>query len=271
MAVSSGEALNLTLKTVVRRFIPLFVAVFVCVLPAVLLRTYMPIMMQEELGDIRPEQLIMDFDKLGPVIEKLAGIAIVGLEILFAFFALTILSQAVVVGVTRRALQNEDAQLGDSFREGFDRFPTVAVISLLEALAIALGSLFCFVPGLVLAAALHVSVPAAVIERLGIAEALGRSWDLTRGYRGSVLGALSALAVVMSIAMTGTSVVASSLTGSPPTISSMVWVQGITSLMLVAFSAGFAVLASVFYLRIVADRAAKTPQLRKPVEPKLDF
>lgn len=63
----------------------------------------------------------------------------------------------------------------------------------LAGLAVLVGFLCLIVPGLVLIAGLAVTGPALVIERLSPTEAFRRSWELTRGARLPIFGALFVL------------------------------------------------------------------------------
>ncbi len=71
------------------------------------------------------------------------------------------------------------------------------VLAVATSLVVMLGLLFFVVPGLILFAALALGTPALVLEDLGGIEAMGRSWSLTRGYRGKVLSALFAVGVLI--------------------------------------------------------------------------
>lgn len=64
----------------------------------------------------------------------------------------------------------------------------LVVISLLSSLLIGVGFMLVFVPGVILLSGLLLSPVVAVLESPPAATAaMGRSWELTRGYRGKVL------------------------------------------------------------------------------------
>jgi hypothetical protein len=73
--------------------------------------------------------------------------------------------------------------------------PTLAV-SILVGLSVLVGSLFFVIPGQIAMLAFYVAVPAAVIEKPGVFGALGRSVQLTSGYRWSIFGALFLMGLV---------------------------------------------------------------------------
>ncbi len=254
-------ALRLTVTTVAKRFVPLCAVVFACVLPALALRTAMPWMMREELAGIRLDRLVLDIDKLRPILEKVGTVALFAVVVLFLVFVLSLVSQAFTLGITRAALSGTRTTIGASVRVGFARFPVVLAIAIIQSVAIAIGSLACLVPGLILTAALFLSVPAAVAEGLGVGQALGRSWDLSRGHRGAIIVALSVLQTVAWLATTAASFAASPPIGTPGSMESMTAVQAGTSVILGVFAVFFAVLANVFYLQIVAGNTPETPHL----------
>jgi len=63
-------------------------------------------------------------------------------------------------------------------------------LAILQGLAIGFATLLLVVPGLILLTMWSVTVPALVVEKQGVVEALGRSGDLTRGRRWAVFGLL---------------------------------------------------------------------------------
>lgn len=80
----------------------------------------------------------------------------------------------------------------------------VVLITLVYVVAVVLGCFFLLVPGLFLATAWGVAAPVAVVERLGVAASLRRSWALTAGYRWSVFGAFLLIGLtVLVISLVG--------------------------------------------------------------------
>jgi Membrane domain of glycerophosphoryl diester phosphodiesterase len=65
----------------------------------------------------------------------------------------------------------------------------ILVCSLLLSLAVGLGLLLLFIPGIMLAVGLALAIPAVVLEPgLSPSAALSRSWELTRGARWRIFG-----------------------------------------------------------------------------------
>lgn len=111
------------------------------------------------------------------------------------------LAAAFSYGVFRR-LQKRPAGMGECVLRGVASLPSVMGVVLARGLGIGLLAVpACFmgwrgipdlllhIPSYWLAAVWSAAVPAAVIERLGVAEALGRSTSLTSGYRGTIFWA----------------------------------------------------------------------------------
>lgn len=73
----------------------------------------------------------------------------------------------------------------------------VVLITLVYVVAVVLGCFLLLVPGLFLATAWGVSIPVAVVERLGVLASLRRSWALTAGHRWGVFGAFVLIGLVV--------------------------------------------------------------------------
>ena len=63
-----------------------------------------------------------------------------------------------------------------------------------------IGMMLLLVPGIIAVTILAAAVPAAVIERPGVARALGRSAELTRGSRWSVFGVIFSIYILSYLA-----------------------------------------------------------------------
>ena len=78
-------------------------------------------------------------------------------------------------------------------------FPAV-LVTVVVAVATGIGFLLLVVPGVVISLVLWVAVPAAVVERSGL-RALGRSAQLTDGYKGQIFGLALILFILQSVAL----------------------------------------------------------------------
>jgi hypothetical protein len=93
------------------------------------------------------------------------------------------LTQAVLMFATVEFLAGRKASVGASLRGGLSQMHVVLAVAILDTLAVGLGLLACIIPGVLLMCVLYVSVPAAVVERIGPIAAMQRSADLTTGHR----------------------------------------------------------------------------------------
>jgi hypothetical protein len=115
---------------------------------------------------------------------------------LAVFVCSTLLASGVVAHAALQPLDGGRLRLGLALQVGVRRALPVVVVGVAGAAATAAGAALLVVPGLALAAATWVAIPAAVAERVGILAALRRSFELTRGRRGAVLAAMATTAVL---------------------------------------------------------------------------
>ena len=109
--------------------------------------------------------------------------AFVGLfGILLGIVTNAILQGALIFG-TVRDLNGERASVSDSLATGLRGFLPLIGLSILVGLGIFLGLILLIVPGIILACAWSVTVPALVAENRGVMGAFERSAELTRGNR----------------------------------------------------------------------------------------
>jgi hypothetical protein len=121
-----------------------------------------------------------------------------GFDILLAAIGAVML-QAMIVHVFLQDIAGRTPHLKSTLRTGVNRFFPVLFIGLAYALAVLFASVLLLAPGLMVATAWLVAMPAAVAERLDIRAAIERSLWLTRGYRWPVFG-LIAITVVVAVA-----------------------------------------------------------------------
>jgi hypothetical protein len=106
---------------------------------------------------------------------------------------------AITFGVLQH-LRGRRAPVGECLRRGLASVLPVIGVALLSGLAVALGTLACVIPGIILNVMFAVAVPAAVEERPGVTAALTRSQDLTKGHRWEVFGVLFVVGFLSGVA-----------------------------------------------------------------------
>ena len=116
--------------------------------------------------------------------EMIGGTIVGALVMLAAAFVL----QASIVHATVTDLNGRRVVLGDSLKVGLRDCLPLFGLAILMGLGIMLGALLLIIPGLILTVVWSVAVPAKVVEKLGVLQAMQRSRDLTRGHRWPIFG-----------------------------------------------------------------------------------
>jgi hypothetical protein len=108
-----------------------------------------------------------------------------------------------------------EPDVGAALRVAFGRVWRLFVAGLAKALVAGIGFLLLVVPGIIALCGYAVVVPAVVLEpmRSGT-DALGRSWQLTKGYKGKAFGLGVAILVLIYLPFMAAAAVASMLRGS---------------------------------------------------------
>ncbi|MGD0641035.1 MAG: hypothetical protein ABSC22_09845 [Roseiarcus sp.] len=106
----------------------------------------------------------------------------------FVQLVVSSLSTATCLFGAYQIMRGRPFTIGASLMVGLRRFGPVLGTSVLGGLLIMVGMLLFLVPGVIIACAIYVALPACVIERLGPANSLRRSRTLTKGYRWPIFG-----------------------------------------------------------------------------------
>ena len=196
---------------------------------------------------------ISEFD-----ITALVWFAVAGLIYLFSLFVL----QAAVTHGTVADLNGKRASFGNCLSTGIRNFVSLLLIALLVGFGVLVGMIFLIVPGIILAVAWLVAVPARVVEHTNVFDSISRSNNLTRGHRWAIFGLIIAYVLLQMVigmffgVFIGLSALSSpeglsaatTATRSIPYIASSAVVAMITAII---SSAG---VASVYYeLRVLKD------------------
>ncbi|MBI3566358.1 MAG: hypothetical protein HY079_14275 [Elusimicrobia bacterium] len=130
-----------------------------------------------------------DYGALG----GLAAVGMVGLLTGMLAYAATILLAA-------RAFRGRPVALGELLADGLGRLPALLGASLVTGLAVGLGTLALFLPGLYLLVRLCLAACASCAEERGALDSVGRSWALTSGRLMDVVVFVFALFIVGLVA-----------------------------------------------------------------------
>ena len=109
------------------------------------------------------------------------------LGLLAAVVTASILQGALVYG-TVQDLNGVRPKVGECLATGLRAFLPLLIVSILFGLAIGFGMILLIVPGIMIACAWCVAVPALVADRTTITGAFGRAAELTRGNRWRIFG-----------------------------------------------------------------------------------
>lgn len=126
--------------------------------------------------------------------DQVLELGLTAAEVLLGF-----ITHAAVVYGTFRYLQGQRPSFSESVTNGLRGAAAVILVSLVSGLVVVLGLAFFVIPGAILATMFWIAVPAAVAEKTGIIDSLGRSEDLTAGYRWKVFGIILVVIVIQTL------------------------------------------------------------------------
>jgi hypothetical protein len=157
------------------------------------------------------------------------------------------------VGIAASTFLVAEAYLGGSLtpQEAFNRatpfLGRLIVAAFLSALLYAVGLLLFVVPGVIMICALIVTAPALVLENQPSAtSAMGRSWQLTKGFRGRIFGAILVAVLLIVIPAIALGVLAG-LVGGASEDTALIVVLLLQSLLQLLAYPFFYVLTTLFY------------------------
>lgn len=152
----------------------------------------------------------------GPDPEVFLGVFIAGgvVFVIGTLLAGTVLTGMVTI-VLGEAVLGRPISLGHAWRRVRPRIWALIGLAFLQGIAIMLGFLACFIPGIFLLVMFSLSTPALMLEGLRVTDAMRRSWALVRGSWWRVAGILLLAYVITSI-VGGILELPFSLVGSTP-------------------------------------------------------
>jgi hypothetical protein len=120
---------------------------------------------------------------------------------------LNLVATAATVFIVSESYLGRPLSAWEALRRATPYMGRILICSLLMAMAVGLGFLLLFIPGVILAVGLVLAIPAVVLEpQTSASGALSRSWELTRGARWRIFGlgiTLLVLLYVPVVAITG--------------------------------------------------------------------
>jgi hypothetical protein len=119
-----------------------------------------------------------------------SGVIAGSLLLVFASVFIGLLLTGAIAWAVARILVGREPDISDCYRNGYRRIWSILLVAVLSALAIGAGFILLIIPGFIVLTRLSVAIPAVVIEQRKGTDALGRSWNLVKGYGWPVFGAL---------------------------------------------------------------------------------
>lgn len=175
-----GRIVALTFKVYFRNFVPFTLITLLVSFPQ-LLWTY------SVLDDLTIDDVLYGSDALTAY-----NWGTVGLALLLQPIA----TGAVMFGVFRFLKTGRMASVGDSLLVGFAKLFPVLGVAVVTGLAVAGGMVLLVVPGVMIAIAVFVAVPAAVAEQRGVMDAIQYSRALTSGQRWRIFGVVGIIIAI---------------------------------------------------------------------------
>lgn len=177
---SVGEVLEAAFGLYARYWKPLVSIVAIVVIPLTLIQYLIGDAIASNVTTTTNGQVVVN-EGAG---RAFGSLAVVGL--------LSLVIQQILIGAIAWAvastLVGREPDLSESYRFGYKRLWSILLVGILFALAVLAGLILLVIPGIIIAVRLSVSIPALVVEGRRGTEALGRSWDLVRGFSWPVFG-----------------------------------------------------------------------------------
>jgi hypothetical protein len=131
-----------------------------------------------------------------------SGLIAGSLLLLIATMFIWLLLIGAIAWAVATILIGREPDISDCYRNGYRRIWSILLVWVLSALAILAGWILLIIPGLIVMTRLSSAIPAVVIEQRKGTDALGRSWNLVKGYGWPVFGAL-AVSLLIAVIVSG--------------------------------------------------------------------
>jgi hypothetical protein len=182
--LSIGEMLDAGFKLFRQRFGTLMTCVLVPVVPLSIISTIIVGSVDDTAFDVNAPASSGDSSDVASLIDNLLGGCAAAIAIAACF------------RVISSAYLGERTSAGDSLRYGLSRLGPLIVAYFAMSIVIGLGLVALVIPGVFLAIKWSMTFPAIVAERAGPFQAMGRSWELTRGHWWRTFGALLVVVLI---------------------------------------------------------------------------
>lgn len=195
--LSIGGVLDDALRLVRERFGSLLAVGLAVMGPPLTIAMYFGLGPIEELGEtignqamLRPEDLIELFQHIGVVTLPLMA---------FAYRIAEPLAIGALIYIAAGTMMGQRPTGWEAVKRSLRRAFPLIVMWFLRWVCIQIGTVFCYVPGILLAGLFSVAMPAVMLERKGPLAALGRSIELNRQRMLPSMGLILLLGLIESM------------------------------------------------------------------------
>lgn len=115
------------------------------------------------------------------------------------YFLLYALAQSVLVHACFKDFAGEKVSLRLSMKKALGLLLPLIGLIILYTVCVFIGFIFLIIPGVILLLGWYVCIPVLLVEKRGVIETLGRSWELTKGYKRWVLLIVIILWVISTV------------------------------------------------------------------------
>ena len=243
-----GEILDAAVSLFRARFKGLLFVSAIVIIPVQILSTLV-------LLSAQPDSFTFNFNSVQPQYDDTSAAVQLGATIVVLI--VSVASTAFVVGACTRIVADayieQVGTTGEALSTAGRRFFAVLGVSVIVAIAQFLGVLACFVGIVVPMTFFAVAVPALILERIGVGESLGRSWNLAKSNFWRTLGLVVTAQVLGTVLEVGLSAGALLLFPTQDGSTASVIAQGLANTIAAALTTPFLATATVvlyFDLRI---------------------
>jgi hypothetical protein len=135
-------------------------------------------------------------NQAGVVPPPTPGMAIVALLSVLLILPMMLIAQAMILFGAFQDMLGRPVKVLPSMGVGLARILPIIAMAIVQGAGIMLGFALLIIPGIVLALAWSVALPACVVEKIGPIDSLRRSAALTKGHRWKLLGIYVTLLIV---------------------------------------------------------------------------
>lgn len=122
-----------------------------------------------------------------------------------------LLAAGATVWVISEVYLGREAEVGDALGYAIGRAGPLLAAGIVKYLLVFVGLVLLFVPGIIVLCGLSVVSQVVVLERLSGTASVGRSWELTRGYRGKAFALGIVVLLLLYLPIIGFGMVAAAI------------------------------------------------------------